>query len=183
MPRFRHDETNETDETNAKEATVAWHALILGLGLIGLGPRARKRRAEKGRKEGSGHRRPKGCCCIGSNRYRPAQRLWCIDVSNGIPRPADENGIDVYFDDWKSLAIGTGAPGYPDGPFRGACAPPLAFFDLARCLFRRRNRPVSRLKIEINGSPPSSSLLFPKRSKSITARSASQFCFRCLQVH
>lgn len=88
-----------------------------------------------------------------------------IDVSNRIPRHRR-----IF---WR-LKIAGYRYGRPR-VFRRATGAPralLPFFGLARCAPTWSRPFCSHLKIEINGTPPSGSLLFPKRSKSITARSA-----------
>lgn len=115
--QFRHDGTNETDERNANKGRDDYSVARSNLGPRSnrVGPRARnserRKNGRKGRGTGGGWRVAAAPTGIGP-------RNDCdIDVSNRIPRiPADENGIDVYFDDWKSPAIGAGAPGCPNGP-------------------------------------------------------------------
>lgn len=62
-------------------------------------------------------------------------------------------------------------PGAPTGHWSPSRSPGV-FQPGAMCPDAVKTVFHSRLKIEINGTPPSGSLLFPKRSRSITARSA-----------
>lgn len=70
-------------------------------------------------------------------------------------KSADKNGIDVYFDDWKSSVIAMSAPAAVPTRAARVSRAPLTFFrsGAARCIPIRadRNRSVLRtLKIEIN---------------------------------
>lgn len=157
-----------------REASMAWHTLISGLGLIAWA---------RGHATASGEtteERVRAQAAEGLLLHRQQQVSACATTVVSMSRMGYHDGrnIDVYFDDWKSPAIGSGAPGYPDGLHWEPFAFSWRFFDLARCAPTFR----SRLKIEINGTPPSSSLLFPKRSKSITARSAVQLAFSFVSV-